>query len=209
MATIDSAAVELFKQKAAPASTRVIELGDLDEAMDYALGVCEKKEFCELLLPGCELPLSDKGSAHCVRGTVKTMAAPGLEDRHFARLEKLGREKGFSMLRQDMRGQLAGMDVAFTLADLAIAETATCILQCYSEDLRLATMLCEVHVIALKKSQIVKSSADAMGFLQGIMEKGPMYTAFISGPSRTADIERVLTLGVHGPLELHIALVEG
>ena len=108
-----------------------------------------------------------------------------------------------------MRGHLAGIDVGFSIADMAIAETATCVLECRSEDARLAGMVCEIHVIAVPKSCIVNTSYEAEDYLRKLMSDGPMYTAFISGPSRTADIERVLTIGVHGPLELHIALMEG
>lgn len=208
MSNIDESAVELFKQKAAPFSIKIAEVKDMKEAIAYALDVCEKKDFCQLLLSGCDQQLSDKGEEHCIRSEMKTIAAPGISEADFSQLEKLGVKKGFSVLRKGMRDHLAGIDVGFTTCNAAIAETATCVLECREEDLRIATMVCEIHVIALKKSQIVKTSYDVEEYLHTLMSKGQMYTAFISGPSRTADIERILALGVHGPLELHIALME-
>lgn len=209
MASYDQEAVELFKQKAAPVSIVVVEVPGLEQAMAYAVEVCEKKEACELLLAGCEQPLSPAGEKHCHRAEVKSMAAPALDDKNRQALEKMALAKGFTMLRGAMRSHLAGIDVTFTISPKGIAETATSVLESMDEDLRLATMICEIHVIALKKSDIVKTSYDAESYLQGLMEAGAGYTAFISGASRTADIERVLTIGVHGPLELHVALMEG
>lgn len=200
MPHINSEAVELFRQKAQPVSIKIVDVPGLEEAMSYAIDVCEKKEFCERLMPPSDT---------VVRAAVKTLAAPGLDDDDYARLEKLADGKGFTMIRSGMREHLAGIDLAFTISEKGIAETATSILQSLSEELRLATMICEVHVIALKKSDIVTSSYDAEDYLQNLMTNAASYTAFISGPSRTADIERVLTIGVHGPLELHIALMEG
>lgn len=208
MSSYDKQAVELFKQKAAPVSIVVVEAPGLEQAMAYAVEVCEKKEACELLLAGCEQPLSAAGEKHCRRAEVKSLAAPALDDGNYKKLEQLALAKGFTMLRGGMRSHLAGIDVTFTTAPKGIAETATSILESMDEDLRLATMICEIHVIALKKSDIFKSSYDAESYLQGLMEAGPGYTAFISGASRTADIERVLTIGVHGPLELHVVLME-
>lgn len=200
MPSIDSGAVELFRQKAQPVSIKVVEVPGLDEAMAYAVDVCEAKEFCERLIPP---------SGQVVRADVKTLAAPGLDDAAFAQLEKLADGKGFTMLRSGIRDHIAGIDVAFTVAQKGIAETATSVLESLNEDLRLATMVCETHIVALKKSDIVSTSYDAEEYLHGLMAAGTAYTAFISGPSRTADIERVLTIGVHGPLEMHVALMEG
>jgi L-lactate dehydrogenase complex protein LldG len=78
-----------------------------------------------------------------------------------------------------------------------------------NEDVRLSSMISEICVIALPKSKIVNDLYDSEDFMNKVMNKGPaMFTSFISGASRTADIERVLTIGVHGPLELHVALTE-
>jgi L-lactate dehydrogenase complex protein LldG len=77
-----------------------------------------------------------------------------------------------------------------------------------SEDVRLATMISEVHVAVLPAGRIRKTSYDLEAELRDRFGTAPNYYAFITGASRTADIERVLALGVHGPLELHILVLE-
>ena len=102
-----------------------------------------------------------------------------------------------------------GIDIGFTLCDYGIAQTGTLVLNSDSEDMRLATMLCEIHVAMLHVSRL-RETANAMSEeLTKLTAQPSSYTAFITGASRTADIERVLAIGVHGPLELHIMLMEG
>lgn len=62
-----------------------------------------------------------------------------------------------------------------------------------------ASLLPEVHIAVLKSSDIVPSLSDAMDLV-----KDKNSAVFITGPSRTADIEMTLTIGVHGPKELHV-----
>lgn len=65
-----------------------------------------------------------------------------------------------------------------------------------------ASLLPEIHIAVLKEADILPSLPDAMPLLQEARA-----AAFITGPSRTADIEMTLTIGVHGPREVHIFLV--
>ena len=73
---------------------------------------------------------------------------------------------------------------------------------------RLATMLVETHVAVLPVSRLRATVTDLEEEMTRLMAAPPSYLAFITGASRTADIERVLTLGVHGPLELHLLLLK-
>lgn len=207
MAVKESPSVSLFKKKAEFVGAKVVEVKNLDEAMSYALDLCEQKEFCEILdveRAGEAEPAEDGVK----RATKKTVAAPGLDEPVFAELQSRCDAKGFETVRKSMRERLSGVDLGFTTADMGVAETGSCVIVSQSEDLRLATMVCEIHVVALPKARVVESLTDAEEFLNEAMRGGVMYTSFISGPSRTADIERVLALGVHGPLELHVALME-
>jgi L-lactate dehydrogenase complex protein LldG len=103
---------------------------------------------------------------------------------------------------------LSGIDIGLTFIDYGNAETGTLVIDSSSEDVRLSTMVSEIHIGILPKSKIRPSAYDLENELQETMQTAPSYLAFITGASRTADIERVLALGVHGPLELHILLLE-
>ena len=89
-----------------------------------------------------------------------------------------------------------------------IADTGTCVVVTDDEETRLKTMLPETTVFILKAEDIVPHLADIAPFLRSRQTDGRVsYTSFITGPSRTADIERVSAIGVHGPLAVQILLV--
>lgn len=200
--------IELFTEKATAVSAVVTEVKTPVDALDYVVDICEKKEACQLLASGCEAPLSDKAEALCGAKQEKVIAAPGLDEKLFKQLKTRCDKKGFKLIDSGMREHLAGIDIGFTEVQHGIAETGTVVVESSSEELRLATMVSEIHVALLPKSRIVDDSYDIEDYLLGAMKKTPNYHAFITGASRTADIERVLALGVHGPLELHILLLE-
>ena len=104
-----------------------------------------------------------------------------------------------------------GADVVGVVrAAKGIAQTGTCIVVTDDESVRLDTMLPEVSVILLNRADILPDLPSAAPFLRSEQTQGrASYVSFITGPSRTADIERVSAIGVHGPLELHVVLIGG
>ncbi len=113
------------------------------------------------------------------------------------------------ILSDNIYEERANIDIGFTLCDYGIANTGTLVLNSSNEKTRIATMLCDIHVAVVKESRIVQNAKDLSETLKDDMNENSDYTAFITGASRTADIERTLTIGVHGPLELHVIILEG
>ena len=100
--------------------------------------------------------------------------------------------------------------VSLTPAFCAVAETGTLVLQSSPETPTSLAFLPETHVVMLRASQMVGTYEEAFQktrerFGEGVM---PRSFNFITGPSRTADIEQRLELGAHGPRRLHIILVD-
>jgi L-lactate dehydrogenase complex protein LldG len=204
-----SEVVALFKEKAALVSAVLADVASPEEAFAYAADLCVRKEACQLLLPGCEAGLSDPARQLCdAKPGARIIAAPGLDAKQYKALEAKCKDRGIALVKDGLRNQLAGIDIGFTFADFGIAETGTLVLKSDSEETRLATMISEIHVAVLPTSKIKANSYDLEDEITKVLTSPPSYLAFLTGASRTADIERVLALGVHGPLELHILFWE-
>jgi len=197
-----------FTEKAELVSAIVTNIKNENEALDYVITLCDKKEACQLLASGCEADLSEKAEALCDEKQTKVIAAPGLKKAMYKKLSARSQKAGFECIDSGMRDRLAGIDIGFTYADYGIADTGSLMVNCPGEELRLATMVSEFHVCVLPKSKIRANAYAVEKMMLTRMKKTPNYMAFITGASRTADIERVLAMGVHGPLELHILILE-
>ena len=115
-----------------------------------------------------------------------------------------------AVARERERAKTAGLSSDVARASRGIAATGTCVVATDDEETRLATMLPETSLLILRTADIVPTLPDMAPFLRERQADGKIsYTSFITGPSRTADIERVSAIGVHGPLDVHIILVEG
>jgi L-lactate dehydrogenase complex protein LldG len=96
-------------------------------------------------------------------------------------------------------------DVGISTVQAAIAETGTLVLEATSERHRLISLVPPVHIAILDASRIFETLGGALAFLQKDEAVSPA-VAFVTGPSRTGDIELTLAIGVHGPQELHVII---
>lgn len=98
-------------------------------------------------------------------------------------------------------------DAGISCARLGVAETGSLLLHSTAEDRRVELCV-DVHLVLLELDALVPTLDAAFTALRAIAARPPAYASLVSGPSRSADIERQLTIGVHGPRALHILLVE-
>jgi L-lactate dehydrogenase complex protein LldG len=109
------------------------------------------------------------------------------------------------------RGRAAAEDkVSLTPCHAAIAETGTLLLVSGPQTPTTLNFLPDTHIVIVRRDQVVATYEDGLDTLRaaGASEALPRVINFITGPSRTADIEQHIELGAHGPRRLHIVLVE-
>ena len=107
--------------------------------------------------------------------------------------------------------RLATCGAGVTAVDYAIAETGTIVLSSDEPNALLVSLLPPVHIALLRSSQIMSSLDEVISRLskERINLAGPSRSiTLITGPSRTSDVELVLSIGVHGPKELHVIILD-
>jgi L-lactate dehydrogenase complex protein LldG len=108
---------------------------------------------------------------------------------------------GFQVTRE----AAAAARVGISAADWAIADTGTLVFDAAPVEQRLVSTLPPIHVAFAATGRILP---DLPAALERLDPSRSGYISFITGPSRTADIERVLTIGVHGPARLLVLFVD-
>ena len=101
--------------------------------------------------------------------------------------------------------QLFNVDIAITDVTLAVAETGSILIDPSDLAPRMKSLVCTKHIAIIRADQICSDLMDVSEYLSGLgADELPGGFNLISGPSKTADIELQLVIGVHGPSELHL-----
>jgi L-lactate dehydrogenase complex protein LldG len=99
--------------------------------------------------------------------------------------------------------------IGVTGAFAGVAETGTLALASGPDTPATASILPETHVAVVNADRIVAHMEDAFALAREAFGQLPRAINFVSGPSRTADIDQTIVLGAHGPSRVHIVVVRG
>lgn len=176
---------------------KVYRAATVERAVDYAVALARDKKAGRIVRSNHEVfnRLLLDGALHNRVGAQVSIVATGR-----------------SVSREWLRAEMARADLGITGVDYAIAETGTCVLVPRRGVSRAVSLLPPIHLAIVEAHQVYETLDDLfalrrLAFLQGRGDMGS-YLSFISGPSRTGDIEQTIVIGVHGPVEVHMMILE-
>jgi len=175
------------------------ELQNVDGRPHRASNRVELEEFFRLILKGSPSLVLSRSPLISRLGLENTFRAWGLK---VAVWPSVGASEAAI---RDFRECSFEAEFGVTGVDFVLAETGSLILSSSTEGSQLASLAPPVHIALYRRSQVLAS-------LEGVLEQARMQpgrsTVFITGPSRTGDIEQILIRGVHGPRDVHAILIE-
>jgi len=120
------------------------------------------------------------------------------------------KDSGLKLITAKNKNRIAKADIGITEVDYAIADTGTLVLIADKNQPRSVSLLPPIHLAIVRPENLARNINDLFIILKSKLEASEDITScmtFITGPSRTADIELSLTLGVHGPKELYVVFL--
>lgn len=163
----------------------------------------------------CHRCTSDEGAMEAIRAIVRDRRVRRVvrSDDPLVRSILEGVTGGFELLSPDAdRASMLAADLGVTRAAVGVAEYGTIVLPTGAapdtERSRLAALLPDAHVAIVAASDLVERWDDALQAMRTRFDGPPPTLTFATGPSRTADIELELVLGVHGPRAQHVVVLE-
>lgn len=172
-----------FKEKAEALTVKVIRVATKEEA-EKAI-VAEMKEF-----------------------NVKNAASAPLTLVNNHMLKEVAQKEGINLCLDLNKDKIEQADFGVSEFDIGIAELGTVVQDAQSVHERLVSTLPPTHLAIVETKTIVDTLFDSLQVIQKAYNGHPAhFIAYVTGPSKTADIERVLTIGVHGPSKLIILCI--
>ncbi len=151
--------------------------------------------------------------AFCVNETdmklqlMKLAAEKKWQNLYCVETELLKKFKGKGVF--DNKVSLADCDASVTTCEFLIARTGAIVITSAQQSGRTVSAYAPVHICIAYVDQLVYETRDALKLLKAKYgENLPSFITFAAGPSRTADIEKTLVVGVHGPKEVYLFLID-
>ncbi len=176
--------IEYFASRATPLGTQVVHVADVAALAVFIRGAA-----------------SDAGTSQVWIPPQLNLVAPGLA----GALQTVGIESIEVADRDSARDQPLGL----SLAARAIIETGSVLLDERTIEDRAPGIMTLHNITVVPMDRVADSLDDAAGVLRSIaLRPGGGYASFVTGPSRTADIEMSLTVGVQGPKQVSVVFVD-
>jgi L-lactate dehydrogenase complex protein LldG len=190
----------LTAQMAAMAATngwKVHRAGNPEDAADLIASICEQKGAKSVLRSNHDV-LSQIGVDSAVTNTGATLGVT----------EHDGENSEANI--QDAKSAAFTADIGITGVDYAIAETGTVVLHPRSGLSRLVSLAPPTHIAVLRSGEVLDSLDELFAMERNDYLSGDLAGSMnlISGPSKMADIEGTTVTGIHGPLEVHLIILE-
>ena len=159
----------------------------------------------------CSVVSNESEAARIFAAIVAEKSARRIARSNSPRVARLTTSVGeaVEILETPEKHELFNCEVGITEAQWAIAESGTLVLESDRERNRLVSLVPPVHVAILDAKQIRRTMSEILNEVQRSELGLSRAITFITGTSRTSDIELTLAIGVHGPAELHVIIIQG